>query len=76
MTTPMPEPDQHPAGEKPDEEVKEAKEAKPSLVARRREKIRAEVYEARHGDHLVPTWVLTVVLVVIVVGWAYLVYSA
>ncbi|MGW4943536.1 hypothetical protein ACWEOZ_18335 [Actinoplanes sp. NPDC004185] len=73
MTTPVPEPDQQPAGQKPDEAVEEVK---PSLVARRREKIRAEVHQARHGDHLVPTWVLTVILVVIVVGWAYLVYSA
>jgi hypothetical protein len=73
MTTPAPEPDQQPAGEKPEEPVEDVK---PSLVARRRERLRAEIHEARHGNHLVPTWLLTTILVVIVVGWLYLIYSA
>jgi hypothetical protein len=42
-------------------------------VYRRRERIRAEVERNRSGNPAVPTWVLAVILVVIVVGWATLV---
>jgi hypothetical protein len=69
---------QHPAGQqlsgqKPAEPVEERK---PSLVERRRERIRAEVQQARNGDHRVPTWVLTTVLIVIVVAWLALIITA
>ncbi|GAA3922833.1 hypothetical protein [Actinoplanes auranticolor] len=88
MTTPAREPDQHPSGrrlpgqppgvqhptgQKPAEPVEDRK---PSLVERRRERIRAEVQQARNGDHRVPTWVLTTILIVIVVAWLALIITA
>ncbi|MEU1754137.1 hypothetical protein ABZ436_15920 [Micromonospora matsumotoense] len=38
-------------------------------IDRRRAKIRDEIARNRRGEYTVPTWVLTVALVVIVVGW-------
>ncbi|SCE81689.1 hypothetical protein GA0070216_102281 [Micromonospora matsumotoense] len=38
-------------------------------IDRRRAKIRDEVARNRRGEYTVPTWVLTVALVVIVAGW-------
>ena len=42
-------------------------------VHRRRERIRAEIERNRSGKSFIPTWVLAVILVVVVVGWATLV---
>lgn len=39
------------------------------VVARRREKIRAEIERNRRGEYLVPTWVLVVALAVVLAGW-------
>jgi hypothetical protein len=39
---------------------------------RRREKIRREIEQSREGNHKVPTWVLALILVLFVAGWAYL----
>jgi hypothetical protein len=36
---------------------------------RRKERIRAEIERNRAGDYRIPTWVLTVILVAIVVGF-------
>jgi hypothetical protein len=41
---------------------------------RRRERIRAEIERNRQGGHKVPTWVLVLILVVFVAGWAALVF--
>ncbi len=38
-------------------------------VERRREKIVAEIARNRRGEYTVPTWVLTLALVLIVAGW-------
>ncbi|HWS32858.1 MAG TPA: hypothetical protein VN408_08950 [Actinoplanes sp.] len=43
---------------------------------RRRERIRKEIQQAREGDHKVPTWALALILVLLVGGWAYLIFSA
>jgi len=43
------------------------------LLARRREKIRAEIEANRRGEYVVPTWVLALILVAFVGGWAALV---
>ena len=40
---------------------------------KRREKVVAEIDRNRRGDYKVPTWVLTVALVVLVVGWTTLI---
>ncbi|GIE31491.1 hypothetical protein Ait01nite_045360 [Actinoplanes italicus] len=42
---------------------------------RRREKIRREIQRDREGDHKVPTWVLALILVLFVAGWAYLIWG-
>jgi hypothetical protein len=39
-------------------------------LARRRERIVAEIERNRQGGHKVPTWVLVVILVAIVAAWA------
>lgn len=39
-------------------------------LQRRREKVRAEIERNRRGDHKVPTWVLTAILVGFVAAWA------
>ncbi|MEE6259934.1 hypothetical protein [Plantactinospora sonchi] len=43
-------------------------------IERRRAKIREEIERNRRGEYRVPTWVLTVVLVVVVAGWLALVF--
>ncbi len=45
-----------------------------SWVLRRRRKIREEIERNRRGEYKVPTWVLTVLLVVIVVGWVLFIF--
>ena len=45
-------------------------------VERKREKLRTEIQRNRKGEHAIPTWVLTVVLVVIVAGLAYLIITS
>ncbi len=39
-------------------------------LQRRRDKVVEEIERNRRGDHKVPTWVLTVILLAIVGGWA------
>jgi proteasome accessory factor A len=43
-------------------------------LARRRQKVRAEVERNRRGEYRVPTWVLTVLLVALVAGLAALIF--
>nr|WP_230394563.1 hypothetical protein [Plantactinospora alkalitolerans] len=43
-------------------------------VERRRAKIREEIERNRRGEYKVPTWVLTVTLVLVVAGWLALVF--
>lgn len=45
-------------------------------VERRRRKIRDEIERNRRGEYTVPTWVLTLALVAMIVGWLALVYFA
>ncbi len=45
-------------------------------AGRRREKILDEIERNRRGEYKIPTWVLVVVLVVFVAGWAFLVIVA
>ncbi|MGH8793326.1 MAG: hypothetical protein ACRDXX_11850 [Stackebrandtia sp.] len=49
---------------------------KKSFVERRREKVREEIERNRRGEHIVPTWVLVVALIVVVVGWVSLILFA
>ncbi|MFD0559856.1 hypothetical protein FB566_0509 [Stackebrandtia endophytica] len=53
-----------------------APERKPSRLERRREKIRDEIERNRRGEYSVPTWVLVVVLIAVIVGWALLIILA
>ncbi|MEU4623761.1 hypothetical protein AB0G04_27795 [Actinoplanes sp. NPDC023801] len=46
-----------------------------SRFDRRREKIRREIEQSREGDHKVPTWVLALILILFVAGWAYLIWG-
>lgn len=70
MTTPAREPDQFPPGEMPERTVEDVRW---SRVERRRERIRAQVQQARHGQHRVPTWVLAAVLGLLLLGWLYVI---
>ncbi|MBG0567421.1 hypothetical protein [Actinoplanes aureus] len=45
-------------------------------VERRRERIRKQVQQARHGRHLVPTWLLATVLGLLLAGWLYLIITS
>ena len=45
-------------------------------VERRRERVRRGVQQARHGRHLVPTWVLATVLGLLLAGWLYLIVTS
>lgn len=71
MTNPAREPDQYPPGEKPERTVEDVMWGR---VERRRERIRAQVSQARHGTHRVPTWLLATVLGLILLGWLYLIF--
>ncbi len=48
----------------------------PAFVYDRRERIRAEIERNRRGEHVVPTWVLALILVLFVAGWVLLVALA
>jgi hypothetical protein len=71
MTTPAREPDQHLPGERPE---RTAEDVRWGRVERRRERIRAQVRQARGGGHKVPTWVLATVLGLLLLGWLYLIF--
>ena len=45
-------------------------------VDQRRERIRTEIERNRRGEYTVPTWVLVVVLIVVLAGWAAVVVFA
>ncbi|MEV4755049.1 hypothetical protein AB0J86_08040 [Micromonospora sp. NPDC049559] len=45
-----------------------------SWVERRRQKIADEIARNRRGEYTVPTWVLTLILVLIVGGWLALIF--
>jgi hypothetical protein len=45
-------------------------------LARRRERIRAEIKRNRGGGHTVPTWVLALILVLILAGWGYVIVTS
>ncbi|BEL02374.1 hypothetical protein Q0Z83_005650 [Actinoplanes sichuanensis] len=50
-------------------------EARLNRLDRRRAKIRAEIEQNREGNHRVPTWVLALILLLLIGGWAYLIFS-
>lgn len=43
---------------------------------RRRQKIRDEIERNRRGEYKVPTWVLVVILIAVLAGWAALIFWA
>ncbi|AEV86127.1 hypothetical protein ACWT_5110 [Actinoplanes sp. SE50] len=42
---------------------------------RRRERIRQQVQQARHGRKLIPTWLMAAVLALFLAGWVYLIVT-
>ena len=44
-------------------------------VQRRRDRIRSQIRRDRAGGHKIPTWVLAAVLGVVLLGWAWLIFS-
>ncbi len=42
---------------------------------RRREKIRQQVSQARHGRQIIPTWLMAAILGLILAGWLYLIIT-
>jgi hypothetical protein len=71
MTTPAHEPDQFPPGQRPERTPEDVLWGR---VERRRERIRAQVRQARHGEHKVPTWLMATVLGLLLLGWLYLIF--
>ncbi len=49
---------------------------RPGYLERRRDRIVAEIQRNLRGEYKVPTWVLTVLLVALIVGFAAFVYFA
>jgi hypothetical protein len=71
MTTPAYEPDQQPPTRKPHRTVEGILWAR---VDRRRERIRAQVVQARSGKHWMPTWLMATLLGLILLGWLYIIF--
>jgi len=68
---------QQPPGQAPEEKPEYTSEgARHSLMARRRQKIIDEIERNRRGEYVVPTWLLTLALVLLVAGIAALVIFA
>jgi hypothetical protein len=65
MTSPDPSADDRP--ERTPDQVRQG------WAERRRDKIVAEIARNRRGEHVVPTWVLVLALVLVVGGWIALV---
>ncbi|GIF03240.1 hypothetical protein [Actinoplanes siamensis] len=59
----------HPGQPDPD------RKARLNRADRRRERIREQVQQARHGRRVVPTWLMTVILALILAGWLYLIIT-
>jgi hypothetical protein len=49
------------------------RESRQGFLNRRRERIVAEIQRNRRGEYTVPTWVLVLLLLAIVAGWAALI---
>jgi len=64
----------HPESGRDEGEHRRPEKVRQNRVERRREKIREEIARNRRGEYKVPTWVLTVVLVLVVAGWLALVF--
>ncbi|MFY1692347.1 hypothetical protein [Plantactinospora sp. WMMB782] len=63
----------HPEG-RHDDEHRRPESIRQNRYERRRAKIREEIERNRRGEYTVPTWVLTLVLVLVVAGWLALVF--
>ncbi|MEQ4303485.1 hypothetical protein ABNF97_19220 [Plantactinospora sp. B6F1] len=57
-----------------DDEHRHPETIRPNRIERRRAKIREEIERNRRGEYTVPTWVLTLALVLVVAGWLALVF--
>ncbi|GIG87517.1 hypothetical protein [Plantactinospora endophytica] len=64
----------HPDGRNDDDEHRRPELIRQNRVERRRAKIREEIERNRRGEYSVPTWVLTLALVLVVGGWLALVF--
>jgi hypothetical protein len=56
------------------DEGRGAEQVRHGWMARRREKMIAEIQRNRRGEYKVPTWVLVVALVAFVAAWAALIF--
>ncbi|MDW5325887.1 MULTISPECIES: hypothetical protein [unclassified Plantactinospora] len=63
----------HPDG-RDDDEHRRPETIRQNRIERRRAKIREEIERNRRGEYTVPTWVLTLALVLVVAGWLALVF--
>ncbi|GAA3765531.1 hypothetical protein GCM10022225_59690 [Plantactinospora mayteni] len=57
-----------------DDEHRRPETIRQNRIERRRAKIREEIERNRRGEYTVPTWVLTLALVLVVAGWLALVF--
>ncbi|GAA1596154.1 hypothetical protein [Actinoplanes couchii] len=60
----------------PEQPERSELEVRNRLVDRRKERIRQQIAKNRAGDYTVPTWVLTLLLVALIGGWALLIFTA
>jgi hypothetical protein len=62
-----------PRDDVPDAPFDTSPKVKASRLERRRNKIVADIERNRRGDYVVPTWVLTTLLVLVIAGFAFLI---
>jgi hypothetical protein len=60
----------------PDRPERHPGQVRQSWLERRREKVIAEIQRNRRGEYTVPTWVLAVLLLLFLAGWAALIIFA
>jgi hypothetical protein len=71
MTSSIPgQPDTPEPSERTDSEVRWRR------IERRREKVYRQVQQAKHGKHLIPTWLLATILGLLLAGWLYLIITS
>jgi len=62
--------------EKPDQPERTAEDVVWGRVARKRERIYAEIRRNREGGHKIPTWVLAAILGLVLLGWLWLIVTS
>ena len=70
MTIPVP------GRPEPEPDERSESDVRWNRLERRKERIRQGVHQARHGKHLVPTWLMAAILGLILAGWLFLIFTS